>query len=57
MKEHKTDDVRSSARIDLPTMQKYLNFHFSRVHGILSRYREIRQVAPWLTFSSATSIR
>lgn len=29
MKEHKTDDVRSLGGIDLPTMQKYLNFHFS----------------------------
>jgi benzoyl-CoA 2,3-dioxygenase component B len=29
MKEHKTDDVRSVGAIDLPTMQKYLNFHFS----------------------------
>jgi benzoyl-CoA 2,3-dioxygenase component B len=29
MKEHKTDDVRSLGAIDLPTMQKYLNFHFS----------------------------
>ncbi len=29
MKEHKTDDVRSAGGIDLPTMQKYLNFHYS----------------------------
>jgi len=29
MKEHKTDDVRALGAIDLPTMQKYLNFHFS----------------------------
>ncbi len=29
MKEHKTDDVRSVGAIDLATMQKYLNFHFS----------------------------
>lgn len=29
MKEHKTDDVRSFGAIDLPTIQKYLNFHFS----------------------------
>ena len=29
MKEHKTDDVRAIGAIDLPTMQKYLNFHFS----------------------------
>ncbi|MCX7364652.1 MAG: benzoyl-CoA 2,3-epoxidase subunit BoxB, partial [Alphaproteobacteria bacterium] len=29
MKEHKTDDVRSVGGIDLATMQKYLNFHFS----------------------------
>jgi benzoyl-CoA 2,3-epoxidase subunit B len=29
MKEHKTDDVRAMGAIDLPTMQKYLNFHFS----------------------------
>jgi len=29
MKEHKTDDVRSLGVIDLATMQKYLNFHFS----------------------------
>ncbi|MEA2806803.1 MAG: benzoyl-CoA 2,3-epoxidase subunit, partial [Rhodospirillaceae bacterium] len=25
----KTDDVRALGAIDLPTMQKYLNFHFS----------------------------
>src|SRR5712672_1756120 len=31
MKEHKTDDVRALGAIDLPTMQKYLNFHFSVV--------------------------
>jgi benzoyl-CoA 2,3-dioxygenase component B len=29
MRQHKTDDVRSLGAIDLPTMQKYLNFHFS----------------------------
>ncbi|SKA16824.1 benzoyl-CoA oxygenase, component B [Enhydrobacter aerosaccus] len=29
MKEHKTDDVRSLGAIDLRTIQKYLNFHFS----------------------------
>jgi benzoyl-CoA 2,3-dioxygenase component B len=29
MKEHKTEDVRAFGAIDLPTMQKYLNFHFS----------------------------
>ena len=29
MKEHKTDDVRKFGGIDLPTIQKYLNFHFS----------------------------
>ncbi|WP_425066695.1 benzoyl-CoA 2,3-epoxidase subunit BoxB [Reyranella sp.] len=29
MKEHRTDDVRSLGAIDLPTIQKYLNFHFS----------------------------
>ncbi|MDP1961827.1 MAG: benzoyl-CoA 2,3-epoxidase subunit BoxB [Reyranella sp.] len=29
MKEHKTDDVRSLGGIDLATIQKYLNFHFS----------------------------
>ncbi len=29
MKEHKTDDVRALGAIDLPTVQKYLNFHFS----------------------------
>jgi len=29
MKEHKTSDVRSLGAIDLPTIQKYLNFHFS----------------------------
>jgi benzoyl-CoA 2,3-dioxygenase component B len=29
MKEHKTDDMRALGAIDLPTMQKYLNFHFS----------------------------
>ncbi len=29
MKEHKTDDVRSVGGIDLATIQKYLNFHFS----------------------------
>jgi benzoyl-CoA 2,3-dioxygenase component B len=29
MKQHKTDDVRALGCIDLPTIQKYLNFHFS----------------------------
>jgi benzoyl-CoA 2,3-dioxygenase component B len=29
MKQHKTEDVRAFGGIDLPTMQKYLNFHFS----------------------------
>jgi benzoyl-CoA 2,3-epoxidase subunit B len=29
MKEHKTEDVRKFGVIDLPTIQKYLNFHFS----------------------------
>jgi len=29
MREHKTDDVRAFGGIDLKTMQKYLNFHFS----------------------------
>ncbi len=29
MKEHKTDDVRALGAIDLPTVQTYLNFHFS----------------------------
>ena len=29
MREHKTDDVRKFGAIDLPTMQKYVNFHFS----------------------------
>ena len=29
MKEHKTDDVRSVGAIDLATIQRYLNFHFS----------------------------
>ncbi|MBV8187000.1 MAG: benzoyl-CoA 2,3-epoxidase subunit BoxB [Alphaproteobacteria bacterium] len=29
MKEHKTDDVRALGAIDLATLQKYLNFHFS----------------------------
>jgi benzoyl-CoA 2,3-dioxygenase component B len=29
MREHKTEDVRALGAIDLPTMQKYLNFHFS----------------------------
>lgn len=29
MTEHKTDDVRKYGGIDLPTLQKYLNFHFS----------------------------
>ena len=29
MREHKTDDVRRFGGIDLPTLQKYVNFHFS----------------------------
>lgn len=29
MKEHRTDDVRALGAIDLATIQKYLNFHFS----------------------------
>ena len=29
MLEHKTDDVRRHGAIDLPTLQKYVNFHFS----------------------------
>lgn len=29
MREHKTDDVRKHGGIDLPTIQKYLNFHCS----------------------------
>jgi benzoyl-CoA 2,3-dioxygenase component B len=29
MREHKTDDVRQHGGIDLPTLQKYINFHFS----------------------------
>jgi benzoyl-CoA 2,3-epoxidase subunit B len=29
MREHKTDDVRKFGGIDLPTLQKYMNFHFS----------------------------
>ncbi len=29
MNEHKTDDVRKHGGIDLPTLQKYVNFHFS----------------------------
>ena len=29
MREFKTDDVRKHGVIDLPTLQKYLNFHFS----------------------------
>jgi benzoyl-CoA 2,3-dioxygenase component B len=29
MNQHKTDDVREQGGIDLPTLQKYLNFHFS----------------------------
>jgi benzoyl-CoA 2,3-epoxidase subunit B len=29
MREHRTDDVRKHGGIDLPTMQKYLNFHYS----------------------------
>ena len=29
MRQHKTDDVRKHGAIDLATMQKYLNFHYS----------------------------
>ena len=29
MREHKTDDVRQWGGVDLPTIQKYINFHFS----------------------------
>jgi benzoyl-CoA 2,3-dioxygenase component B len=29
MREHRTDDVRRHGGIDLPTIQKYLNFHYS----------------------------
>src|SRR5712664_752681 len=29
MREHKTDDVRKHGGVDLPTMQKYINFHCS----------------------------
>jgi len=29
MRQNKTDDVRAQGAIDLPTIQKYLNFHFS----------------------------
>jgi benzoyl-CoA 2,3-dioxygenase component B len=29
MRQHKTDDVRAHGAIDLATMQKYLNFHYS----------------------------
>lgn len=29
MREHKTDDVRAHGAIDLATIQRYLNFHFS----------------------------
>ena len=29
MRDHKTDDVRKHGAIDLPTIQRYLNFHFS----------------------------
>src|SRR3546814_12183222 len=29
MRDFKTDDVRKHGAIDLPTLQKYLNFHFS----------------------------
>jgi benzoyl-CoA 2,3-epoxidase subunit B len=29
MREHGTDDVRPFGAIDLPTMQRYLNFHYS----------------------------
>jgi benzoyl-CoA 2,3-dioxygenase component B len=29
MRQHRTDDVRKHGAIDLPTIQRYLNFHFS----------------------------
>jgi benzoyl-CoA 2,3-dioxygenase component B len=29
MREHRTDDVRRVGGLDLPTIQKYINFHFS----------------------------
>ena len=29
MKEHDTDDIRPFGGIDIPTLQKYLNFHYS----------------------------
>jgi benzoyl-CoA 2,3-epoxidase subunit B len=29
MREHRTDDVRRHGVVDLPTIQRYLNFHFS----------------------------
>ncbi len=29
MREHRTDDVRKYGALDLPTIQKYVNFHFS----------------------------
>lgn len=29
MRQHRTDDVRRLGAIDLPTLQKYLNFHYS----------------------------
>src|SRR5207248_508351 len=29
MRDHKTDDVRKHGGIDLPTLQRYLNFHYS----------------------------
>ena len=29
MREHKTDDVRKYGGIDLPTVQRYMNFHYS----------------------------
>ena len=29
MRKHRTDDVRKHGGIDLPTLQKYVNFHFS----------------------------
>jgi benzoyl-CoA 2,3-epoxidase subunit B len=29
MREHKTDDIRRYGGIDLPTIQRYLNFHYS----------------------------
>ena len=37
MNEHKTDDVRAHGGIDLPTMQRYVNFHFSVSEDLLAR--------------------